>query len=243
MFMVLMAISGARSETDLSSTFVLMATTMLLGLLTEHGSRPQPDSNGERWVGDNADGSNKFRNYVWRMLPHIVGFVPFLSAWAVLLSVYHQTVRDVDDAFDINDEVPAYIFSAIYSTCATVTLRADAPPPTPCVCRVHRFFIFSTFTVRRCHPQLTIRRTALSVVLLLVPLATFLFAGDPDLLPVEKTIELLDERAGLLCAVGDQQDGARANSYREYYSRKRTGWSGGAVTRRTECNDFGVLRL
>ena len=130
-----MAISGARSETDLSSTFVLMATTMLLGLLTEHGSRPQPDSNGERWVGDNADGSNKFRNYVWRMLPHLVGFVPFFSAWAVLLSVYHQTVRDVDDAFDINDEVPAYIFSAIYSTCATVTLRAAACPLTPCVSR------------------------------------------------------------------------------------------------------------
>ena len=35
MFFVLMCISGARNETDLSSGFVLMATTMLLGLLTE----------------------------------------------------------------------------------------------------------------------------------------------------------------------------------------------------------------
>ena len=111
------------------------------------------------------------------------------------------------------------------------------------VCRVHRFFIFSTFTVRRCHAQLTIRRTALPVVLLLVPLATFLFAGDPDLLPMEKAVVVLVDRADVLCAVGNQQNGSWADPDREYYSRKRTGWSGGAVTRRTECNDFGVLRL
>ena len=94
-------------------------------------SRPDPNSNGQRWLGDNADGSNRFTNYVRRMAPHVVGFIPYASAWAVLFSTYTNTISDVQEAFDVNDEVPAYILSAISST----------------------FAIFSTFTATQIYFQ------------------------------------------------------------------------------------------
>jgi hypothetical protein len=71
-------------------------------------SRPDPSSDGARWKGDLPDGSNKFRNYVWRMQAHVLGFVPYFTAWIVLFYLYQNTLDDIESAFGerVADEVP-----------------------------------------------------------------------------------------------------------------------------------------
>jgi len=116
MVCVLLLISGGRSRTDLASVFVLMAMTMVCGYLTEVISRPDVDS--DRWEGQKADGSNRFRNYVWRMQAHVIGFVPYFSAWSIVFNLYQTTIEDVKQAFgeEVSSRVPTYIYTALVST-------------------------------------------------------------------------------------------------------------------------------
>lgn len=113
---ILLLISGGRNQTDLASVFVLMAVTMACGYLTEVISRPETGS--DRWQGQKADGSNRFRNYVWRMQPHVIGFVPYVSAWAIVFNLYQTTIEDVKEAFgeEVSERVPTYIYTALVST-------------------------------------------------------------------------------------------------------------------------------
>jgi len=114
MVCILLLISGGRNQTDLASVFVLMAVTMACGYLTEVISRP--DVGSDRWEGQKAE--NRFRNYVWRMQAHVIGFVPYVSAWAIVFNLYQTTIEDVKEAFgeEVSDRVPQYIYTALVST-------------------------------------------------------------------------------------------------------------------------------
>jgi len=119
MMAVLTVISGGRNQTDLASIWVLMSTTMAMGFLTELASRPDESSGGERWQGELQDRSNRFSCYVRRMAPHVVGFFPYFSAWAILYSIYITTLNDIEEAFpDIDEAIPRYIIAALTSTFA-----------------------------------------------------------------------------------------------------------------------------
>jgi hypothetical protein len=119
MFCILSAISGGRNEAELSQGYVLIATTMFFGYLTELLSRPAAGSNGERWTGQRED--NRFSNFVHRMQPHILGMVPYFAAWANLIALYIRTLGDVDELYGdrVGDVVPAFILTAVWSTFLT----------------------------------------------------------------------------------------------------------------------------
>ena len=119
MFFILSAISGGRNEAELSQGYVLIATTMTFGYLTELLSRPEPGSNGARWVGQRDD--NRFANYAYRMQPHILGFFPFLAAWANLIALYIRTLEDVKELYGdrVDDLIPTFILTAVWSTFLT----------------------------------------------------------------------------------------------------------------------------
>ena len=72
MLAILTILSGGRDRTTVAAVFVLCASTMLSGLYTELGSRPEQDL--EQWRGDKPDA--RFANYCFRMIPHICGFIP-----------------------------------------------------------------------------------------------------------------------------------------------------------------------
>lgn len=128
MMAVLTVISGGRNQTDLASIWMLMSTTMAMGFLTELGSRPDESSNGERWQGELPDRSNRCSCYVRRMAPHVVGFFPYFSAWAILYSIYITTLNDIEEAFpSIDEAIPRYIIAALTSTFAIFS--TCAPPP------------------------------------------------------------------------------------------------------------------
>ena len=88
---ILLLISGGRGQSEIACVFVLMSMVMACGYFTETISRPDPASGGTMWTGDLADGSNKFRNYCWRMQAHVIGFVPYFTAWAVVFDLVHRT--------------------------------------------------------------------------------------------------------------------------------------------------------
>jgi len=118
MIFLLLAISGGRNFNDLFSVWILMATTCLHGLLCEHHSRPDPTSNGELWMGQNADGSNRVRNWLSRCLPHLLGWIPYTGAWLLVFRLYTSTLSDISEQFgdEVGRELPAYILTAVTST-------------------------------------------------------------------------------------------------------------------------------
>ena len=120
MLAILTILSGGRDRNTVAAVFMLCCSTMLCGLFTELGSRPEPDL--ERWQGDKVDGSNRFANYCVRMIPHVCGFLPsdaalkpsatpkahstiecqtrarvcmhrYFSAWAIILALYLTTLE------------------------------------------------------------------------------------------------------------------------------------------------------
>ena len=76
MLVMLLAISGGRNINDMIAVWSLTAVTMLAGLQCEYYSRPDPTSNGERWMGQKADGSNRNTNWLARCVPHFLGYIP-----------------------------------------------------------------------------------------------------------------------------------------------------------------------
>jgi len=129
MVLLLTLISGGRSEDTLLGVFLLMATCMFHGLYTELHSRPDPGSNGERWMGQLADGSNRVGNFLWRQIPQFLGWIPYIGSWFILINLYLRTLEDIDKAFGdrVSDFIPAFIVGALVSTflifsCFTCTL-------------------------------------------------------------------------------------------------------------------------
>ena len=111
----------------LTLTLTLTPTPSPIQFLTELGSRPDESSNGERWQGELPDRSNRCRCYVRRMAPHVVGFFPYFSSWAILYSIYITTLSDIEEAFpDIDEAIPRYIIAALTSTFAIFSTCAPA---------------------------------------------------------------------------------------------------------------------
>ena len=102
---------------------MLMWTTMMCGLLTELWSRPHknPDTRRfdmERWQGDTRPVSPgkswveldddqmhkravytrlRRRNYILRMVPHVIGIFPYTAAWVIVVSC--RSIVPVHSAF------------------------------------------------------------------------------------------------------------------------------------------------
>jgi hypothetical protein len=143
-------ITALRQVDVMVGIFFLNFTTMWCGLLTEVHSRPKLegyDQNNEPiydynyWQGQpkapetrGADSHTmhdqkwnqymgaRIRNYLWRMLPHILGFFPYGAAWALVLGNFWSQIYDLPE--DMRKQVPWFVAPAVFGT----------------------FLIFSTFT-------------------------------------------------------------------------------------------------
>ena len=102
-------VAGIRDENTLASLFMLSFTTMLCGLLTEVLSRPDMSTN--TW---------KIESYTWRMLPHVVGFFPYVAAWSIIIVHWEKSIDDVCDR--LRDRMPAFVPYIIYGCFAIFSL-------------------------------------------------------------------------------------------------------------------------
>jgi hypothetical protein len=119
---------GIREENTLLCFFALMATTMMAGLLTEINSRPDPRAPLDRWMGDPEDGKPGYGlNYMRRILPHILGFIPYFMVWWCIINNFFQQLNDLCEPLRerMPDFVPVIIFGCfvIFSSFTAVQLR------------------------------------------------------------------------------------------------------------------------
>lgn len=123
MFFLLQLLAGiGRNEAVAASGFVLMAVTMFHGYFTELLSRPDPASGGTRWIGQRTDGFD-FQNYLWRMHPHLLGTLPYFSAWTICYKGYQDILDDLRERFtDVGDLIPAFLVAAFVAVFATFSL-------------------------------------------------------------------------------------------------------------------------
>lgn len=130
MLVVLSMLAGLRNKDQIASIWWLTATTMAFGWLTEVISRPDKSSNGERWVGDLPDGSNRWSSYVWRMQAHVLGFFPYIACWCIIFGFFFDVLDDVDALYGdrIDDFIPVWIVTALSTTCLTFSSFTVAQP-------------------------------------------------------------------------------------------------------------------
>lgn len=111
-----------------------MATTMAFGFLTELFSRPDPAAPLDRWQGDPSDcGAGTNLNYLFRMIPHWIGFLPYCTAWWIILNNFYEQLDDLCEPLRdlMPDFVPYAIFGsfAIFSSFTLVQLVYQSFPP------------------------------------------------------------------------------------------------------------------
>lgn len=115
-------VTALRDRNAMIGVFMLCFTTMLFGILTEMLSRPeksklkwQGDPDPVEWAAFNyAAFAAKFRSYIWRTAPHYIGWVPYISAWYVVLQNFWKQLDDLPP--DVRDRVPDFVPWAIYGT-------------------------------------------------------------------------------------------------------------------------------
>jgi len=133
-FTVLLLASGDRLETDISSCWVLLGVTMAFGAMGEMVSRPNPD--GETWQGDVP--GKYFQSYAYRMIPFTIGCFPYFSAFAVIIRFYYRVIEDVKIVFEVDDVIPAYIYSALVAVLTTCFCGSNVgPTPVILLCASH----------------------------------------------------------------------------------------------------------
>ncbi len=149
MAMSLALLTGLRDANSLAFIFMSMWITMMCGLLTELYSRPAKLSDSQydfsRWAGDPREvdphykpgdlgnhllkqqkaRSDRWVNYRRRMIPHVLGYFPYISAWVIILNNFFTQLYDLkledQDLFEcIPDFVPYAIFGMVaLFTCFT----------------------------------------------------------------------------------------------------------------------------
>ena len=91
MILAIAAASGVTQVYMLVFIFALMFVTMVFGWVTEELSRPD----GDKW--------QKSRRV--RLIPHFLGYVPYLAVWGVLLHSFHSNT---------SEEMPDFVYVIVY---------------------------------------------------------------------------------------------------------------------------------
>lgn len=133
MLVAICIITGTRDEHTIFGVFMLCFTTQFLGLITEMLSRPEqvgvteegdPIYNMDKWAGDpdpvewkdfNVNyAAKKWRSYSYRLLPHFVGWVPYLAAWFMVLSPFLRQIFDLPE--ELRNRIPGFVVPAVTGT-------------------------------------------------------------------------------------------------------------------------------
>ena len=135
MALAIAIVIGMREQSTLASIFMLHWITMACGFLTEYSSRPKlaqikeskdyakeyPAYSEDKWASgeENDDEKWPFRNYIRRMVPHIIGIFPFVAAWAIIIAHFESTRADLKALkIDSGEELkpPRWVVGLIYGT-------------------------------------------------------------------------------------------------------------------------------
>lgn len=130
------AVTAIRDRNLLLAIFALSFSTMICGLFTELNSKPHMNEDGSydfnRWQGDPAPYTEgryyatrearkrRWVNYMGRMLPHFLGFVPYVTGWFILISNFRSQIDDLCPR--IQDRVPEFVEPLIYGSCVIFSL-------------------------------------------------------------------------------------------------------------------------
>jgi len=127
-YTVLLLASGQRVDVSIAFSWMLLWSTMTYGYLCEKLSTALPDGSG--WEGDAEHG--RFRNYVMRMIPHILGWFPYSACWFAFGWFFGQTLDDAETRFgEVGDAVPAWLYSAISTLFLTCVCKSGPPSTRP----------------------------------------------------------------------------------------------------------------
>ena len=155
MAVAIAVLTGTRNEDTLACIFILHVCTMLMGFFTELYSRPEKLQSDpvvydfSRWEGDpdpsvikdNLEGrfyksSVRNANYRRRMIPHAAGFIPYLTAWTIIVENFLTQLDDLRQGDeDLFARVPSWIPLAvllifiIFSTFTFVQIWYQYQPP------------------------------------------------------------------------------------------------------------------
>ena len=122
---------------------------MWCGYFTELVSRPAKDQNGcvdyEKWHGDvdqperpkednDSRRNQMFKkqmleywsvrrwNYLRRMVPHLIGWFPYLTAWAIIRNNFNEQIDDLCEG--LRERMPDFVFWIIYGSFVIFSLFA-----------------------------------------------------------------------------------------------------------------------
>ena len=111
--------TAIRDQNTLAAIFWLHWIVMMCGLMTEIYSRPakNPDgsTNYDRWEGDPVPPVRmlqKWRSYLWRMLPHAIGIVPYTAAWWIIVTNMLDMIGDMCEKQ--REHVPTFVYFIIF---------------------------------------------------------------------------------------------------------------------------------
>lgn len=86
----------------------------------------------------------KFKNYSWRMAPHVLGFFPYITAWVIILNNFAEQVADLPS--DI--KIPAFVVAIIAGSVAIFSVFTFVRYPT--LKQPRPIYLTSRFFHHRC---------------------------------------------------------------------------------------------
>jgi hypothetical protein len=107
MVVLIATLVGIRDAYMLLAIAALNASTMLAGFLTELQAAPLND---DKWRDER----------VWvRLAPHIVGYVPYVVEWVLVVVQFLNSIYDLPS--ELQDRIPAFVVPAVYGSVAIFT--------------------------------------------------------------------------------------------------------------------------
>lgn len=100
MLVLIAVITLTREYNALLAIFALTFTTMMFGLVTELASKPEK----EGWSTDRV---------FWRLLPHLIGWIPYMAAWSILLTNFFGLLEAQGTA---PNRVPGFVYAIVFGT-------------------------------------------------------------------------------------------------------------------------------
>lgn len=104
--------SGIKTLYLLICIFMLSFVTMTFGWTTECLSRPAPGGfdlayQSKKWATESP----------WqRLTPHALGYIPYLTMWAILMDSFYYNTRNV------RDQMPPFVFAIVWSQAVLFTM-------------------------------------------------------------------------------------------------------------------------